>query len=154
MSKAEDIAAKEKSNPAEIDKSTKEIIIGGETNGPHPVLFTVKFESDLEASRAIKCIKLSSITKGFKELRIRVVKFTGHVDFDVWVDDFMEATNDHGCVFMWVHVESMLAFINANYLLPVYFKVCCQVGFGGPTQEQYTKGVMNLSMDNSNRSKD
>ena len=37
--------------------------------------------------------------KGFKELRFRVDKFSGDtkdVDFDVWLDDFLEATNDCG----------------------------------------------------------
>ena len=34
--------------------------------------------------------------KGFKELRFRVDKFSGdtkEIDFDVWLDDFLEATN-------------------------------------------------------------
>ena len=37
--------------------------------------------------------------KGFKELRFRVEKFSGdtkEIDFDVWLDDFLEATNDCG----------------------------------------------------------
>ena len=37
--------------------------------------------------------------KGFKELCFRVDKFTGNtkdVDFKVWLEDFLEATNDCG----------------------------------------------------------
>jgi len=37
--------------------------------------------------------------KGFRELRFRVDKFSGdskEVDFDVWLEDFLEATNDCG----------------------------------------------------------
>ena len=37
--------------------------------------------------------------KGFKELRFRVDKLTGNtkdVDFEVWLKDFLETTNDCG----------------------------------------------------------
>lgn len=37
--------------------------------------------------------------KGFKELQFRIHKFTGNtkeVDFDVWLEDFLEATGDCG----------------------------------------------------------
>ena len=69
------------------------------------VLPTVKSESRSDATSSEDEETTEVVTpsfkhpKGFKELRFRVDKFSGdtkEIDFDVWLDDFLEATNDCG----------------------------------------------------------
>ena len=91
----------EERNLAEVDVLESSV----ERSTSHSVLRTVKSEnlpdatsSDDEGATEVGTSSFKQ-PKGFKELRFRVDKFSGdikEIDFDVWLDDFLEATNDCG----------------------------------------------------------
>ena len=75
------------------------------TNSEPRRLSTVKCEKDWDAESGEDDDPMQATTanfkypKGFKELRFRVDKFTGdpkEVDFDVWLEDFLEASDNCG----------------------------------------------------------
>lgn len=86
---------------ATSERDSTERVMSGATQSQ--VLPPLKSESDSDVSSedegAAQVTTSFKHPKGFKELRFRVDKFTGNikeVDFDVWLEDFQEATNDCG----------------------------------------------------------
>ena len=86
-----------------MEADALESIVDRSTN--QNVLPTVKSENLSDATFSEDEGALEVVTssfkqpKGLKELRIRVDKFSGdtkEINFDVWLDDFLEATNDCG----------------------------------------------------------
>ena len=75
------------------------VAVSNRTNEPHSSLPLVKSESDSDASSDEETGQMKANFKHpkiFRELRFRVNKFTGNVkevDFVVWQEDFLEATN-------------------------------------------------------------
>ena len=102
--KAENITARTgKLNLTEVD--AQESSVERISNNESRILSTVRSEdhSDVISSEDEETTEVVTTSfkhpKGFKELRFRVDKFSGdtkEVDFDVWLDDFLEATNDCG----------------------------------------------------------
>ena len=95
----------ERVQPARIDTSDTEVgsvAVSNRTNEPRSGLPPVKSESDSDVSSDEETGQAKGNfkhPKAFRELRFRVDKFTGNikeVDFNVWLEDFLEATNDCG----------------------------------------------------------
>ena len=93
-----------KLNLTKTETSEKEVDSVNATSEPRR-LSTMKSEKDWDAESGEDEDPMQATTanfkhpKGFKELRFRVDKFTGdpkEVDFDVWLEDFLEATGDCG----------------------------------------------------------